>query len=268
MIRAAVLTSSARTSFTLLARRTIRERMVKAMRAPRRCLFPLLTLEVLLSVSAGAAEPPVTHEASPGADDRRAAAVLAALGEQAGELKTVGSWSTVILGGALTTAGILVDSRYDTTYGRALWVGGLGLIAGGLTSLFVRPPIETFADEMGPSPAGLASKWRARAEQARSRRETLGVIELAIGFVGAGAATILAAGVGDLSRHDRAEWITLTALASGSGFASGLYRLVVPSDIENGYAVAYPALNAAATTINVGIAPLPNGGTLQLQASF
>jgi hypothetical protein len=60
----------------------------------------------------------------------------------------------------------------------------------------------------------------------------------------------------------------LTTLFSGLGFVSGIHGLVVASDIENGYAVAYPERPAAATTVDVGIAPLPNGGTVQLHAVF
>jgi hypothetical protein len=240
------------------------------MHASRWCFIPYSMLgAALLSATAGAAEPVVTDEALARADDdRRAAAVLAALGEQAGEFKTVSSWSRVIAGVALTTTGILVDSRYDASYGPTFWITGVALIANGLTSLLVRPPIEIFADEVGPSPAGLEAKWRARAAEAKSRRQTVGIIELGVGVTGATAATILAAGVGDLSREDRSKWVALTAAASGIGFASGLHHLLVESDIENGYAVAYPATTAAARTVDVGVAPLPNGGAVQLQATF
>src|SRR4029453_9074219 len=103
-----------------------------------------------LTASASAAEPNLGGEATaPTYDDRRAGAVLAALREQAGELKTVNSWATVIVGGALTTTGILVDSRYDASYGPALWISGVAVMAGGLTSLLVRPSIEIFAEEVG-----------------------------------------------------------------------------------------------------------------------
>jgi hypothetical protein len=240
------------------------------MYASRWCLIPPVTLgAALLSAMASAAEPAVTDDGAARAnDDRRAAAVLATLGEQAGELKTVSGWSTVIVGVAFTTTGILVDNRYDASYGPAFWLGGVALIANGLTSLLIRPPIETFADEVGSSPAGLEATWRARAAEAKSRRETIGIVELGVGATGAIAATIFAAGVGDLSREDRSQWVTLMAVAGGAGFASGLYRLLVESDIENGYAVAYPETTAAARTVDVGVAPLPNGGGVQLQGTF
>jgi hypothetical protein len=240
-----------------------------------RWFIPRLTLAAaLISVMAAAAEPALDgDEATRADDDRRAAAVLAALGEQAGEFKAVSSWSKVIAGGALTTAGVLVDSRYDASYGPALWISGVAVMANGLASLFVRPPIESFANEialmkMGPSPAGLEALWRARAAEAKSRRKTVGIIDLGVGVAGAGAATILAAGVGDLSREDRSRWVALTIVVSGYGFADGLYRLLVASDIEDGYALAYPTTSASPRTVAVGVAPLRRGAALQLQANF
>jgi hypothetical protein len=237
--------------------------------ASRWCLIAHFTLGAAwLSATASAAEPAFTGEPARASDDQRASAVLATLGKQAGEIQTVGGWSRVIAGVALTTTGIVVDSEYDASYGPAFWITGVALIAGGLTSLLARPPIEAFADEVGPSPAGLEATWRARASEAKSRRKTLGIVELGVGVAGATAATILAAGAGNLSREDRSQWVALTALASGSGFANGLYRLLVESDIETGYAVAYPATSAAARKVDVGVAPLPNGGAVQLQATF
>jgi hypothetical protein len=201
-------------------------------------------------------------------DDRRAATVLAALGRQAGEQQNVSSWSRVIAGSALTTAGIVVDARYDASYGPAFWITGIAVIANGLGSLLARPPIESFAEEMGASPVGLEARWRERAAEAKSRRQMFAIVDLGIGLVGAGAATVFAAGVGDLSREDRAEWVTLTALVSGLGFVGGIRDLLVASDIENGYAVAYPERAAAARMVDVGIAVHPNGGAVQLQATF
>jgi hypothetical protein len=232
--------------------------------------MPQLTLgAALLSATAMAAEPPVDADGPIRADDdRRAAAVLGALGEQANEFKTVNSWAKVIAGGAFTTAGIVVDSRYDASYGPALWLGGVAVMANGLASLFVRPPIASFAAEMGPAPVGLEATWRARAADAKSRRKLVGIIDLSVGAVGAGAATVLAAGVGDLSREDRSRWVALTILAGGVAFADGLYRLLVESDIEKGYGLAYPETTLAATRVDVSIAPLPRGAALALQATF
>jgi hypothetical protein len=234
------------------------------------CLVPLFTLGVAVhSTTSAAAEPAPTAETPESAEeDRRAGAVLAALGEQAGEHRTVSSWSKVIVGGAFTTAGALVDARYDASYGPALWLTGVALIANGLTSLLVRPAIEAFADDMGPSPVGLEAQWRARAADAKSRRNTIAVLDLGVGVAGAAAATILTAGVGDLSREDRARWVALTGLAGGVGIASGLHNLLVQSDIEKGYAVAYPEAAAAGSTVDVGVAPLPNGAAVQLHATF
>jgi hypothetical protein len=229
----------------------------------------LMLAAALLSATAVAAEPALDADGPIRADDdRRAAAVLVALGEQADESKTIKSWSKVIAGGALTTAGILVDSRYDASYGPTLWLTGVAVVANGLASLFVRSPITSFADEMGPAPTGLEAAWRARAEDAKSRRKVFGIINLSIGAVGGGAATVLAAGVGDLSREDRSKWVALTIAIGGIGFADALYRLLAESDIEQGYALAYPETSAAATRVGVGVAPLPRGAALQLQATF
>lgn len=230
-------------------------------------------LFVVAAVPAGAAaaEPALagaTTRASE--DDQRAAAVLTSLGQQAGESKTVGGWSTVILGAAATTTGILVDRKYDASYGTAIWIGGVSLIAGGLTSFLIRPPIESFAEEMHSSPTELQAKWRARAAEAKSRRQTVGILDLSVGAAGAVAATVLAAGVSDLSREDRAEWVVITGLFAGGSVASGLIRLLVESDIEKGYALAYPQTSAPEepAAVDVGLAPLPNGAAVQLFATF
>jgi hypothetical protein len=125
----------------------------------------------LLSATAGAAEPAVTDEALARADDdRRAAAVLAALGEQAGEFKTVSSWSTVIAGVALTTTGILVDSRYDASYGPTFWITGVALIANGLTSLLVRPPTVLDGGRAPAASAGAGAATCSIARVGHSRR--------------------------------------------------------------------------------------------------
>lgn len=222
-----------------------------------------LIVPTSLCANAEAAEP------LPGVDDRRAAAVLATLGEEANELTTASGWSSIVLGGALTATGVLVESKYDASYGAVLWIGGVSALAVGITSLFVRTPIEAFADEVGGSPEGLEARWRAKAEEARSERKTVMYIDAGLGVGGATAASILAAGVGDLSRSERSEWVTLTALLGSAGFAGALYNSLFESSIENGYRLAYPARQAAATVpVRIGASPLPNGGTLQLYGAF
>lgn len=202
------------------------------------------------------------------ADDRRAAALLTALSEEARDQKAAGGWSTIALGAAFVAAGVLVDSEYDAAYGPALWLGGVSAMAAGISTLLVRPPIQDFADEMGPAPVNLEAEWRARAEQAESERNTAVILDLGLGVGGATAATIFAAGAGDMPQSDRSKWVALTAMLGGAGFAGALYNILLESPIESGYRLAYPEPTTAAQPISVKVSTVRKGGALKLYGTF
>ena len=197
-----------------------------------------------------------------------AAALLTALSEEARDQKAAGGWSTIALGAAFVAAGVLVDSEYDAAYGPALWLGGVSAMAAGISTLLVRPPIQDFADEMGPAPVNLEAEWRARAEQAESERNTAVILDLGLGVGGATAATIFAAGAGDMPQSDRSKWVALTAMLGGAGFAGALYNILLESPIESGYRLAYPEPTTAAQPISVKVSTVRKGGALKLYGTF
>jgi hypothetical protein len=200
---------------------------------------------------------------------QHAAAVLQKLGKQEQHDRIIGSSLSVALGTAAIGAGLLVDRQYDQSYGEVLWITGLLGVGGGLLGLVMRGPMQRFAEEWrsDPSPA-LQSAWRLKAEQGRSSRKLLGVINLVIAGAGIASGALLLAGAGDLNRSDQANLATLAFLGSGLFASAGIASLTLESRFERGYGLAYPALARGLSPLHIGFAPARGGGSLQLTRVF
>ena len=216
----------------------------------------------LLAQSARAQEPPVPERGE------RAAQILAALGERVHDERVMGALSGIGLGLAATGTGLLVDLEYDISWGETVWiVGGVNVVSG-ILSLFNDTPIEEFAAEWhAGSSEALETAWRDKAEGERAGRQAFGVICLGIGVVSMGGGAAVVAGVGDLERHDRAEWSALAFIGGGAFVTLGALTLTMKGNFEQGYELAYPSAPSV-PQLNVGFAPTPGGGALRLGGQF
>jgi hypothetical protein len=253
------------------------------------CILAAMTGSLTLGSAVLAAEPgapapatateaPSTPSApvvapAPVADDR-AAAVLDELAAHAGAQRRVGSVALLGVGAVSVGAGLLSEHEYDSSFGKALWIGGASAMGLGLLGLLFSGEMERFAAEQaalgpGQTPEALESAWRQRAEAARSKRKRGAVFNLCIGAAGIGTGVALAAGVGDLSKEDKADWVTLALVGGGAFVASGSAALVLKSEMEKGFELAYPtAARSPSARLEVGPLALPSGGGLQAFGSF
>jgi len=206
---------------------------------------------------------------SPSPTAQHAAAVLKKLGKQEQHDRIIASSLSVVLGSAAIATGLFVDRQYDQSYGEVLWITGLLGVGGGLLGLVTRGPMQRFAEEWhsDPSPA-LQSAWHIKAEQGRSSRKVLGVINLVIGGAGIASGALLLAGAGDLNRSDQANLATLAFLGGGLFASAGIAGLTLESGFERGYGLAYPAAASALSPLHIGFAPARGGGSLRLTRAF
>jgi hypothetical protein len=210
-----------------------------------------------------------SESVGPSPATQHAAAVLQKLGKQEQHDRIVGSSLSIALGTAAIGTGLLVDRQYDQSYGEVLWITGLLGVGGGLLGLVMRGPMQRFAEEWhsDPSPA-LQSAWHIKAEEGRSSRKLLGVINLVIGGAGVASGALLLAGAGDLNRSDQADLATLAFLGGGLFVSAGIAGLTLESNFERGYGLAYPAPASALPPLHIGFAPARGGGSLQLTRVF
>jgi hypothetical protein len=119
----------------------------------------------------------------------------------------------------------------------------------------------------GYTPAGLDSAWREEAKAARFARHVAGGIDLTLAAGGITAGALLAGGVGELSQSNRTTWTITSFVAGGLMGLSGVLTLLRESAVEKGYALAFPA-SSTPKIVDVGLAPVPGGGTLQVVGTF
>jgi hypothetical protein len=171
----------------------------------------------------------------------------------------------------LTTAGLLDETDGDAGFSRVVWIAGLLSIAGGALNLSVQTPLERLQEEAGAgsaeySPSRLQEHWREQAEEAHTARKVIGVVNFVIGGAGLATSGALVAGLGDWGERRRESW-AVQLFAGGTIFTSaGIATLLLPSDTERGYALAYPASASSALTLH--FAPVRGGATLQFGGAF
>jgi hypothetical protein len=201
------------------------------------------------------------------------ASVLSRLADDAHSSRITGAWTSLALGAGLTAWGTAEALSGDDEY--ATWwllIGGASSLTSGLLAFFVLDDLEEFNAESGAgapgySRAGLEGAWRMKAQHARGRRHAGGVMSLSLGAIGIGAGSVLAAGVGDMSKTRRENW-AISTLAVGGAFAiSGVIALLRRTSMERGYEAAYPSASPTAR-LDVSVAPGANGASLMLSGQF
>jgi hypothetical protein len=181
------------------------------------------------------------------------------------------SWLSLGSGAALTAAGLFDEADGDAGFGRVVWIAGLLSITGGTLGLLVPSPLEKLQREAGSgsagySPGALEAAWRARADDTRAARHIVGVVNLVLGGAGLAASGALLGGLSDWSERRRQSW-AVQFFAAGALFSTaGVTALLIPSEAEKGYDLAYPA--RASASLSLQIAPARGGATLQLCGSF
>lgn len=226
---------------------------------------------VVGSVVLGLLQPGSARGAEPHAGANGAAQVLAQLAEVAKDERITRSWLSLGSGAALTTAGLLDEADGDAGFSRVVWIAGLLSIAGGTLGLLVQTPLERLEQEAGAgsagySPSRLQERWREQAEEARTARNVISVVHFVIAGAGLGASGALVAGLGDWGESKRESW-AVQLFAGGAIFTSaGITTLLLRSDTERGYELAYPAQPSSGVTLH--FAPVRGGATLQLGGAF
>jgi len=208
--------------------------------------------------------------AGPGVALDHPAAVLDRYARDAHETRITNAWWSVGGGAALVTSGLITVSGDHESWGHFVWIAGGVSILGGLVQLFLPSDLEQLESASGGrtpgySPGTLEGAWKVKADAARTERHVVGVIDLSAGAVSITAGSLLAAGVGDMSHSDRVGWSVGSFVAGGLLTLGGVVTLLVPSNTEKGYQIAFPA---PSLRVDVGVAPAPGGGTLQLTGSF
>lgn len=221
----------------------------------------LLTLSQASSASAG--EPPA------GSD--RAAGVLSQLAEGARRERITRAWLSLGSGAVLTTAGLLDEADGDAAFSRVVWIAGLLSSTGGVLNLVLQTPLERLerdagAGSSGYSPSKLEKSWRAQVEEARAARQIISAVHFVLGGAGLAGSGALVAGLGDWSERRRERW-AVQLLAGGTIFVSaGIATLLLRSDTEKGYDLAYQAPRRPRLGLN--FAPVRGGATLQICGAF
>jgi hypothetical protein len=203
-----------------------------------------------------------------------AEAVLEGLATHANAARQVGGVSLLVVGSVSLGAGLLAEHAYEASYGQILTIAGALSLGGGIASLLFAGPMEKLAAESGPSspgytPQGLRAAWRAQAQAAQLQRTVGGIINIALGVAGLGTGAVLAAGVGDLDRGEKADYVTTAFVAGGAFLSGGIATLLLESDLERGFDLAYPSeAGMAGLRLDFGVAVLPSGGAVQVVGSF
>ena len=243
------------------------------------------SLRVLLSaglmLGASFASPSVlAAEDAPGPEESSPASAAPALDHPASVLdryardahhtRLTNAWWSMGGGAALVASGLVSVYGQDDSWGHFVWIAGGVSMLGGLMQLFIPSELERLESESGGrtpgySPGALDAAWKAKADEARTMRHVVGITDLSAGAISITTGSLLAAGVGDLSHSDRLGWSVGCFVAGGLLTLGGVVTLLVPSKTEKGYQLAVPA---SSVRMDVGVAPAPGGGTLQLTGSF
>ncbi|MEY2936959.1 MAG: hypothetical protein RL033_7708 [Pseudomonadota bacterium] len=209
--------------------------------------------------------------AAPPADSHEPARILERLALEARSERVTRAWLSLGSGAGLTTAGLLDEADGDAGFGRVIWIAGLLSITGGVLTLFVASPLERLEHDagrrsVGYSPGALERAWHEQAEDTRSARKIISVVNFVIGGAGFAASGALAAGWGGWSERTRERW-AVELFAGGTLFTSaGIAQLLIRSDVEEAYDLAYPA--SAGSGLQLHFAPAHGGATLQLCGQF
>jgi hypothetical protein len=214
--------------------------------------------------------PAFQASSEPGAALDHPASVLDRYARDAHDARVTSAWWSMGGGAALVASGLISVYGEDDSWGHFVWIGGGLSMLGGLMQLFIPSDLERLEKESGGrapgySPTALDAAWKAKADEARTLRHVAGITDLSAGAVSITAGSLLAAGVGDLGRSDRLGWSVGCFVAGGLLTLGGVVTLLVPSNTEKGYQMAFPA---SAVRMDVGVAPAPGGGTLQLSGTF
>lgn len=183
------------------------------------------------------------------------------------------AWLSLGSGAGLTTAGLLDEADGDAGFGRVVWIAGLLSLTGGVLTLFVASPLEKLEQDaglrsVGYAPGELETAWHERAEETRAARKIISIVNFVIGGAGFAASGALVAGLGDWSERTRERW-AVELFAGGTLFTSaGIAQLLIRSDVEETYDLAYPAGASADAGLQLNFAPAHGGATLQLCGQF
>jgi hypothetical protein len=235
----------------------------------------LLSAGLVLAASSASAtlraaeDAPVSGEGAGAALDHPAS-VLDRYARDAHDDRVTNAWWSMGGGAALVASGLISVYGQDDSWGHFVWIAGGVSMLGGLMQLFVPSELERLESESGGrtpgySPSALDAAWKAKADEARTMRHIAGITDLSAGAVGITAGSLFAAGVGDMSHSDRLGWSVGCFVAGGLLTLGGVATLLVPSHAEKGYQVAFPG---PSVRVDMGVAPAPGGGTLQLTGSF
>ncbi|MEY4544150.1 MAG: hypothetical protein RL685_345 [Pseudomonadota bacterium] len=209
--------------------------------------------------------------AAPDAGSDEPARILERLALEAGSERVTRAWLSLGSGAGLTSAGLLDEADGDAGFGRVIWIAGLLSVTGGVLTLFLASPLERLERDagrrsVGYSPAALERAWHEQAEETRSARTIISVVNFVIGGAGFAASGALAAGWGDWSERTRERW-AVELFAGGTLFTSaGIAQLLIRADVEEAYDLAYPA--GAGSGLQLHFAPAHGGATLQLGGQF
>lgn len=217
-----------------------------------------------------AADEAPAPEAGSGAGLDHPAGVLERFAHDAHETRVSNAWWTMGGGAVLVASGLITVAGDHESWGHLVWISGGVSLLGGLAQLFIPSELERLESESGGrtpdySPSALDAAWKAKADGERTMRHVAGITNLSAGAAGITAGSLLAAGVGDMSHSDRVGWSVGCFVAGGLLTLGGVVTLLVPSDTERGYHIAFPP---PSVRVDVGVAPAPGGGTLQLSGSF
>lgn len=224
------------------------------------------------SPSVFAAEDVPASEAaeSAGAALDHPASVLDRYARDAHDSRVTNAWWSMGGGAALVASGLISVYGQDDSWGHFVWIAGGVSMLGGLMQLFLPSDLERLESESGGrtsgyTPGALEAAWKVKADEARTMRHVAGITDLSAGAISLTAGSLFAAGVGDVSHSDRLGWSVGCFVAGGLLTLGGVVTLLVPSNTEKGYHIAFPG---PPLRMDVGVAPAPGGGTLQLTGSF
>jgi hypothetical protein len=217
-----------------------------------------------------AADDAPVSEANAGAALDHPASVLARSAREAHDTRVTNAWWSMGGGAALVASGLISVYGQDDGWGHFVWIAGGVSMLGGLVQLFVPSDLERLESESGGrtpgySPGALDAAWKSKAHEARTLRHVAGIADLGAGAVSITAGSLFAAGVGDMSHSDRLGWSVGCFVAGGLLTLGGIATLLVPSNTEQGYQMAFPG---SSVRVDVGVAPAPGGGMWQLSGSF
>jgi predicted phage tail protein len=217
-----------------------------------------------------AAEEAPAPELGSGAGLDHPAGVLERFARDEHDTRVTNAWWTMGGGALLVASGLITVAGDHESWGHLVWISGGVSLLGGFAQLFIPGELERLESESGGrtpgySPAALDAAWKAKADGERTMRHVAGITNLSLGAAGITAGSLLAAGVGDMSHSDRVGWSVGCFVAGGVLTLGGVITLLVPSNTEKGYHIAFPP---PSVRMDVGVAPAPGGGTLQLTGSF